>query len=164
MAKGVAGEVDTPFNRLFKQRAKKTGVIGVQARLLDGFRKAKAKVVYTFVTYQPGYPDAGRTPRCFARSSIVTACYRGLLRSIPSTTSPPGHDEPVVRGQACSAFVDTPLDTILRVAGLDTLVHVGIATNVAVESTAQCIRPAIQDDRRLRPVPGRQRRGSRPLA
>lgn len=56
MAKGVAGEVDTPFNRLFKQRAKKTGVIGVQARLLDGFRKAKAKVVYTFVTYQPGYP------------------------------------------------------------------------------------------------------------
>ena len=36
MVKGVAGEVDTPFNRLFRQRAEKTGVIGVQLRLLDG--------------------------------------------------------------------------------------------------------------------------------
>ena len=56
MAKGVAGQVDTPFNRLFRQRAEKTGVIGVQARLLDGFRRAKAKVVYTLVTYQPELP------------------------------------------------------------------------------------------------------------
>jgi hypothetical protein len=56
MAKGVAGQVDTPFNRLFRERAEKTGVIGVQARLLDGFRTAKAKVVYTLVTYQPGPP------------------------------------------------------------------------------------------------------------
>ena len=56
MAKGVAGQVDTPFNRLFRQLAEETGVIGVQARLLDGFRKAKAKVVCTLVTYQPGLP------------------------------------------------------------------------------------------------------------
>jgi hypothetical protein len=56
MAKGVAGDVDTPFNRLFRRRAEEKGVIGVQARLLDGFRRAKAKVVYTLVTYQPGLP------------------------------------------------------------------------------------------------------------
>jgi hypothetical protein len=36
MAKGVAGPVDTPFNRLFGRRAEKAGIIGVQARLLDG--------------------------------------------------------------------------------------------------------------------------------
>ena len=53
MAKGVAGQVDTPFNRLFRQRAERKGVIGIQVRLLDGFRSAKAKVVYTLVTYQP---------------------------------------------------------------------------------------------------------------
>jgi hypothetical protein len=56
MAKGVAGYVDTPFNRLFRRRAEEKGVIRVQARLLDGFRTAKAKVVYTLVTYQPGLP------------------------------------------------------------------------------------------------------------
>ncbi|MGH7971585.1 MAG: hypothetical protein ACREIC_22940, partial [Limisphaerales bacterium] len=51
MVKGVVGEVDTPFNRLFQRRAKENGVITAQLRLLDGFRKAKAKVVYTAVTY-----------------------------------------------------------------------------------------------------------------
>lgn len=45
MVKGVAGEVDTPFNRLFGQRAKEKGVITTHLRLLDEFRRAKAKVV-----------------------------------------------------------------------------------------------------------------------
>lgn len=42
MAKAVAGDVDTPFSRLFRQRAEKAGIIGVQQRLLDGFRAAGA--------------------------------------------------------------------------------------------------------------------------
>jgi len=45
--KGVVGEVDTPFNRMFRHRAEETGIIGVQERLLAGFGTAKAKVVYT---------------------------------------------------------------------------------------------------------------------
>jgi nicotinamidase-related amidase len=49
----------------------------------------------------------------------------------------PRPDEPVVRGQAANGFDGTALDTILRVAGVDTLVLVGIATDVAVESTAR---------------------------
>jgi nicotinamidase-related amidase len=49
MVKGAAGQVDTPFNRLFRQRAEKAGIIRTQARLLDGFRSAKAKVIYTLV-------------------------------------------------------------------------------------------------------------------
>jgi nicotinamidase-related amidase len=56
MVKGVAGEVDTPFNRLFRQRAEQTGTIKAQLRLLDAFRSAKARVLYTAVTYQPGLP------------------------------------------------------------------------------------------------------------
>ncbi|HEY2529272.1 MAG TPA: isochorismatase family protein [Xanthobacteraceae bacterium] len=49
----------------------------------------------------------------------------------------PRPDEPVVRGQAANGFDGTVLDTILRVAGVDTLVLFGIATDVAVESTAR---------------------------
>jgi hypothetical protein len=30
MAKGVVGEVDTPFSRMFRHRAEETGIIGVQ--------------------------------------------------------------------------------------------------------------------------------------
>ena len=49
----------------------------------------------------------------------------------------PRPDEPVIRGQGASGFDGTALDTILRVAGVDTLVLAGIATDVAVESTAR---------------------------
>jgi biuret amidohydrolase len=56
MVKGVAGEVDTPFNRIFRRRAEETGVTNTQLRLLDEFRGAKAKVIYTAVTYQQGLP------------------------------------------------------------------------------------------------------------
>jgi hypothetical protein len=36
MVKGVAGKVDTPFNRLFRRRAEETGILKVQLRLLEG--------------------------------------------------------------------------------------------------------------------------------
>ena len=137
MVKGVAGEVDTPFNRLFRQRAEETGVIGVQARLLDGFRKAKAKVVYTLVTYQPGLPGVRPNSPLF-RTLVGSPT---LLQGTPAVEViddiAPRPDEPVVRGQAANGFDGTTLDTILRVAGIDTLVLVGIATYVAVESTAR---------------------------
>ena len=137
MVKGVAGQVDTPFNRLFRQRAEKTGLIGVQARLLEGFRAAKAKVVYTLVTYQPGLPGVRPNSPLF-RTLVENPT---LLEGTPAVEViddvAPRPDEPVVRGQAASGFDGTALDTILRVAGVDTLVLSGIATDVAVESTAR---------------------------
>ena len=36
-----------------------------------------------------------------------------------------------------SAFVGTPLDTMLRANGITTLILTGVATNVCVESTAR---------------------------
>jgi nicotinamidase-related amidase len=137
MVKGVAGQVDTPFNRLFRQRAEKTGLIGVQARLLEGFRAAKAKVAYTLVTYQPGLPGVRPNSPLF-RTLVENPT---LLEGTPAVEVigdiAPQPDEPVVRGQAASGFDGTALDTILRVAGVDTLVLSGIATDVAVESTAR---------------------------
>jgi nicotinamidase-related amidase len=139
MVKGVAGEVDTPFNRIFRPRAEKTGIIGVQARLLDGFRTGKAKVVYTAVTYQPGYPGVTRNSRLFR--TLIDGGGSLLLEGTPAVEViddlAPRPGEPLVSGQATSGFDRTELDTILRQAGVDTLVLVGIATDVAVESTAR---------------------------
>ncbi len=137
MVKGVAGEVDTPFNRLFRQRAEKTGIIGVQARLLDGFRAAKAKVVYTAVTYQPGLPGVRPNSPLFRTLVDVPLLWRALPPSRSSTTSPPGLMNRWSGDRRPSGFDGTALDTILRVAGVDTLVLSGIATDVAVESTAR---------------------------
>src|SRR5580658_7611886 len=112
LVKGVAGQVDTPFNRLFRQRAEKTGVIAVQARLLDGFRRAKAKVIYTLVTYQPGLPGVRSNSPLF-RTLIDSPT---LLQGTPAVEVidgvAPQPDEPIVRGQAANGFDGTALDTI----------------------------------------------------
>ena len=137
MVKGVAGEVDTPFNRLFRQRAKEQGIIKAQLRLLDGFRRAEAKVVFTAVTYQLGLPGVSPNSPLW-RTLFDCVC---LMESTPAVELMDElarrPNEPLVRGQAANGFDRTVLDTILRVAGVDTLVMVGIATDVAVESTAR---------------------------
>jgi biuret amidohydrolase len=137
MVNGVAGDVDTPFNRLFRRRAEEKGIIKAQLRLLDGFRRAKAKMVYTAVTYQPGLPGVSPNSPLW-RTLFDCGC---LMESTPAVELmgelARRPDEPLVRGQAANGFDRTVLDTILRLAGVDTLVIVGIATDVAVESTAR---------------------------
>jgi nicotinamidase-related amidase len=137
MVKGVAGEVDTPFSRLFRHRAEETGIIKAQLRLLDAFRRAKAKVLYTAVTYQPGLPGVSSNSPLWRTLFDCVCLMEGTpaVELIDELARRP--DESLVRGQAANGFDRTVLDTILRVAGVDTLVLVGIATDVAVESTAR---------------------------
>ena len=151
MVKGVAGEVDTPFSRLFRQRAQKAGLIGIQQRLLDRFRAAGALVVYTLVAYQPGLPGVTLNSPLFGTLIDNPT----LLENTPATEVmdevAPHPKDPVIRGQGASGFEGTSLDTILRVAGVDNLVLVGIATDVAVESTARAAsdlayRPIVVSD------------------
>jgi nicotinamidase-related amidase len=151
MVRGVAGDVDTPFSRLFRQRAEKAGLIGIQQRLLDRFRAAGATVVYTLVAYQPGLP--GVTPNSPLFATLIAN--PTLLQNTPATEVmdevAPEPKDPVIRGQGASGFEGTSLDTILRVAGVDNLVLVGIATDVAVESTARAAcdlayRPVVVSD------------------
>ena len=137
MVKGVAGDVDTPFNQLFRHRAEETGIISAQRRLLDGFRRAEAKVLYTAVTYKQGLPGV-RPNSPLWRTLFDCVC---LMEGTPAVEViddvAPRPEEPVVRGQAANGFDRTELDTILRLAGVDNLVLAGIATDVAVESTAR---------------------------
>jgi biuret amidohydrolase len=137
MVKGVAGEVDTPFNRLFRRRAKEKGVIMAQLRLLEEFRRAKAKVVYTAVTYQQGLPGVSPNSPLWHTLFDCVCLMEGApaVELMDDLARRP--DEPLVRGQAANGFDRTILDTVLRMAGVDTLVLVGIATGVAIESTAR---------------------------
>jgi nicotinamidase-related amidase len=151
MVKGVAGDVDTPFSRLFRERAEEAGLLGIQQRLLDRFRAAGAMVVYTLVAYQPGLP--GVTPNSPLFGTLINN--PTLLQGTPATEVmdevAPQPKDPVIRGQGASGFEGTSLDTILRVAGVANLVLVGIATDVAVESTARAAcdlayRPIVVSD------------------
>jgi hypothetical protein len=71
MAKGVAGQVDTPFNRLFRQRAEKTGSSGSRHGCWTGSAGPKRRWFTPWSLISRGCPGSGRTPRCFVRSSKV---------------------------------------------------------------------------------------------
>src|SRR5260370_16348134 len=134
MVRGVAGDVDTPFNQLFRRRAEETGIIGVQARLLDRFRAAKAKVLYTAVTYKQGLPGV-RPNSPLWRTLFDCVC---LMEGTPAVEVindvAPRPDEPVVRGQAANGFDRTEPDTMLRLAGVDNPVPGAIPTPLARQS------------------------------
>src|ERR1700722_1486209 len=104
MVKGVAGEADTPFNRLFRRRAEETGIIKAQLRLMGGFRRAKAKVVFTAVTYQPGLPGVSPNSPLW-RTLFNCVC---LMEGTPAVELMDElarrPDEPLVRGQAANGF------------------------------------------------------------
>jgi biuret amidohydrolase len=137
MGKGVAGKVDTPFSRIFRPRAERTGIIGVQERLLAGFRTARAKVVYTLVTYEPGFPGVTANSPLYRTAIDAGTMQEGTPAVEVMDELAPRPEEPVVRGQGTSGFDRTELDSMLRWAGVDTLVLAGVATDVAVESTAR---------------------------
>ena len=141
MVKGVAGEVDTPFNRIFRRRAEEKGTHGspetAAGRVPHGQGERREGGLHR------GHVPA-RAPRGHAELPAVAHALRqcvSLLEGTPAVDViddlAPRPDEPVVRGQAANGFDRTELDTILRQAGVDTLVLVGIATDVAVESTAR---------------------------
>ena len=99
MAKGVVGTSTPPSTGCSGTGPEEPGIIGVQARLLDGFRTAKAKVVYTLVTYQPGFPGITSNSPLF-RTAIDANC---VLEGTPAVEVmdelAPRPDEPLVRGR-----------------------------------------------------------------
>jgi len=49
----------------------------------------------------------------------------------------PSEDDILIQKNRFSAFLNTPLDAILKNKGIETLVFTGVATNICVESTAR---------------------------
>ena len=164
MAKGVVGDVDTPFNRMFRQRAEETGIIKVQARLLDGFRTAKVKVVYTLVTYQPGFPGVSANSPLFRTAIDANTLREGtpaveiIDELAPGPTNRSSGDR---RATGLTAPSWTPFS----------------AWQVSTPSCSSAWPPTspsnppravhatwLPDDRRLRRLHGRQRRRPHPPA
>jgi biuret amidohydrolase len=96
-----------------------------------------AKVVYTLVMYEPGFPGVRPNSSLYRTAIDADALQDGTPAVGIMDEVAPGPGEPVVRGQGTSGFDRTELDSMLRWEGVDTLVLVGVATDVAIESTAR---------------------------
>jgi maleamate amidohydrolase len=104
-------------------------------QLLAAARAAGIFIVHTNVAYEPGGADGGvffrKLPalRCFERGvhPELTEFVPGLE---PLTT------ESVITKQYASAFFGTPLATMLRERGIDTLLISGVSTSGCIRATA----------------------------
>lgn len=108
------------------------------AELIDLARAAGIQIVYTRFVYRPDYKDAGVAVRNFTPNTITTnslAAGTWDVEVIDRLTPQPG--DIVIDKNRPSAFINTPLEGILRNLRIQSLVICGITTNICVETTAR---------------------------
>lgn len=104
---------------------------------VDAARQAGLPVIWVKVAFRSGYPEV--SPRNKSFSALRQA--RRLVEGAPQTDFHPElRPEPgdvIVTKRRISAFSGSDLDTVLRAAGIDTLVLAGVATSGVVLSTVR---------------------------
>ena len=123
------------------------GTIGQIAKVLETARNAGVQVIYLQNGWDPDYVEAGGpgSPNWHKSNALKTMRARPELQG--QLLARGGWDYALVDGLApqpgditlaktrYSAFFNSQLDSVLRARGIKTIVFVGIATNVCVEST-----------------------------
>lgn len=123
------------------------GVIGRIAQVLDTARGAGIPVIFLQNGWDPDYVEAGtrQSPNWHKSNALKTMRARPELKGkllargrwdyelVDALTPQPGDIR--VHKTRYSAFFNSQLDSVLRARGIRTIVFVGIASNVCVEST-----------------------------
>ena len=108
--------------------------------LLDGYRSRRLPIVYSQHTT---LPDEWANP-AMVRSMERRGVPAGSFRLTPGASEwrilselAPGPDELVLSKTAASFFVGTPLDSLLRFRGVQSVVLTGVSTDGGILSTAR---------------------------
>jgi len=105
-------------------------------QLLDFAHDKGVTVIYTPITFQPGYPEAGEEPYGImapvAQSGGFISGTRGAEISNLLHRS---ESDLVVEKHHINAFEDTNLEGTLKERGIDTVVLAGLLTDICVAST-----------------------------
>jgi nicotinamidase-related amidase len=128
---------DGAFAGFFRAEIDRTGVLTTIGRVLDGARSVEAKVVYTRVAWQPGFADLHANSPLLGIVAQTRCLQDGSHGSAIANEVSPHPGDIVVTHQRVGGFQDSELDAMLRGAGIDTVVFVGVATNASVEGTAR---------------------------
>lgn len=115
--------------------AEKEALLGRNARLIAGARRAGMRVIYVRNGFRKGYPEVSSRNKAFASIRETDRFPDDGEGSQIHPAVAPQSDDVVITKQRVNAFFGTALDMILRSNGIDTLVLAGIATSRVVLST-----------------------------
>jgi ureidoacrylate peracid hydrolase len=122
-------------------------VVAVIRSLIDAARDTKIPVAYLRMAYKPDLSDSGgpNSPNWHKELALSLMCSRPGLKGKVLTEGTwdaeivqdlaPQAGDLVITKTRYSGFAGTPLNSQLRVRGIQYLFFTGIATNVCVEST-----------------------------
>lgn len=148
------GFVDPEFSFLggLADEAQRRQILPRIRDLAERFRSAGRPVIHCTIVHRPGTEGAARTAPIVRRAMRFGVSVQGDASAdiVPILTPAPG-DIVSNRSSGSTIFFNTDLDSILRVAGIDTIVLVGVSSNLAlfagsVEATNRNYRVLIAED------------------
>jgi nicotinamidase-related amidase len=128
---------DGAFADLFHAEVERINLIPTATRLLGEARAAGVRIFYSTGTFQPGYPELVPNIPLLSQVAQYGCLVDGTAGAAIIDAVAPHGDDVVLTHHRVSCFHGTGLDVVLRGAGIDTVVLSGVATNMAVESTAR---------------------------
>lgn len=120
-------------------------VIAVDKKVIETFRAKKRKIFYLRMTYR--VEESPDSPFYWKEAGLVALRKNPALKGKFLTQETwdwniidelkPGTKDIIVNKSRFSGFVNTELDTILKINSIKYLVFIGLFTNICVESTAR---------------------------
>ena len=107
------------------------------AAVLAGARKAGLPVFFIVVRFKEGHPEISERNKSFSLLKKAGRLVEGTPAAEVDARVAPAAGELVVTKVRVGAFSTTPLETLLRARGVNSLVLLGIATSGVVLSTVR---------------------------
>ena len=117
--------------------AREQNIVANVAALASAFRAASAPVVHVWYVVETGARELAQNAPLFEAVRAENANVRGSWGAAPVAGLEPQQQDFVVEKLRMNAFHGTPLDTLLRGLGTETVVLAGAWTNMSVEHTAR---------------------------
>ena len=128
---------DGAFAPFFRAEIDRVGTLTTAARLLDAARAAGVQVVYTRVAWQHDHTDLHANSPLLNIVVQQNCLVDGTPGAAITDELAPQDTDRVVTHQRAGGFHNSELEEVLRSAGVDTVVFLGVATNASVEGTAR---------------------------
>jgi biuret amidohydrolase len=125
------------FAPFFAESVARHGVIDKTRSLVEAARSAGVLVIWARAAFREGYPELILNTGLNQAIRDLGALVEGSRGAQIIDDLAPTSREPVVSHPGTSAFPATPLDSILRRHGIETVLFTGVSTNVTVEGTAR---------------------------
>jgi len=132
-------DLTDPFGKLFPATEAvlhKFNVINNINKLTEHYRDAGATIIFSPIVFSKGYPEAGKNPYGVIASVIESgAMIKGTWGGEIDTAFDKRDEDIVIERSAIIAFEGTDLEQRLKDRDINTIVLVGLLSDVCIEGT-----------------------------